>query len=50
VITTSKQVFPLDVAQRIAVKFLTNENVKPAEILRRLRAYFRDERLSRIPG
>jgi hypothetical protein len=32
----SEQVVPSAVAQRIVVKFLTNENVKPAEILMRL--------------
>jgi len=41
VITMSEQiVLPSAVAQRIIVKFLTNENVKPAEILKRLRAQF----------
>jgi histone-lysine N-methyltransferase SETMAR len=35
------------VAQRIIVKFLTTENVKPAEILMRLREQFGDETLSR---
>jgi hypothetical protein len=43
----SEQVVPSAVAQRIVVKFLTNENVKPAEILMRLRAQFGDETLSR---
>jgi len=40
-------VVPSAVAQRIIVKFLTNENVKPAEILMRLTAQFDDEALSR---
>jgi hypothetical protein len=40
-------VVPSAVAQRITVKFLFNENVKPAEILTRLRAQFGDETLSR---
>jgi glucan biosynthesis protein len=47
VITMSEQVVPSAVAQRIMVKFVTNENVKPAEILMRLRAQFGDETLSR---
>jgi len=40
-------VLPSAVAQSIVVKFLTNENVKPAEILTRLRAQLGDETLSR---
>jgi hypothetical protein len=48
VITMSKQVVPSAVAQRFIVKFLTNEDAKPAEILKRLRAQFGDETLSRI--
>jgi len=47
VITMSEQVVPSAVAQRIVVTFLTNENVKPGEILMRLRAQFGDETLSR---
>jgi hypothetical protein len=47
VITMSEQVVPSAVAQCIIVTFLTNENVKPAEILMRLRAQFGDETLSR---
>jgi hypothetical protein len=43
----SAQVLPSAVAQSIVVKFLTNENVKPAEVLTRLRAQFSDETLSR---
>jgi hypothetical protein len=43
----SEQVVPSAVAQRIIVTFLTNENVKPADILKRLRAQFGDETLSR---
>jgi hypothetical protein len=43
----SEQVVPSAVAQRIVVKFLTNENVKPAEILIRLRTQLGDETLSR---
>jgi hypothetical protein len=34
------------VAQRVIVTFLTKENVKPAEILTRLRAEFDNETLS----
>jgi hypothetical protein len=43
----SEQVVPSAVAQRIIVKFLTNKNVKPAEIVNRLRAQFGSETLSR---
>jgi hypothetical protein len=43
----SEQVIPLAVAQSI-VKFVTNENVKLAEILISLRAQFSDETHSRI--
>jgi len=38
---------PLAVAQRIIVKFVTNENEKPAKILMRFRAQFGNETLSR---
>jgi len=41
----SEQVVPLTV-----VTFLTNENVKPAEILRRPRAQFGDETLFKNLG
>jgi hypothetical protein len=44
----SEQVIPSAVAQRIIVKFLTNVNVKPAEILMRLRLQFGNKTLSRI--
>jgi len=40
-------VAPSAVAQRIIVKFLTNEKVKSTEIQARLRARFVDETLSR---
>jgi hypothetical protein len=43
----SEQVVPSAVAQRIIVKFLTDENVKPAGILTRLRAHFGNKKLSR---
>jgi hypothetical protein len=43
----SEQVGPSAIAQHIIVKFLTLENMKPAEILVRLRAQFGDETLSR---
>jgi hypothetical protein len=42
----SKQVFPSAGTQRIIVKFLTKRNVKPADILMRLRAQFGDETFS----
>lgn len=38
VTTMNEQVVPSAVVHRTIVKFLTNENVKPAEILMRLRA------------
>jgi len=47
VITMNEQVVPSADEQSIIVKFLTNGNVKPAEILDRLRAQFGDETLSR---
>jgi hypothetical protein len=43
----SEQVVPSADAQRIVVKFLTNGNVKPTEILMTLRAQFGDEPLSK---
>jgi hypothetical protein len=43
----SVQIVPPVVAQRIIVKFITEENVKPAETLRKLRAKFGDETLSK---
>jgi hypothetical protein len=36
----SERAVPSAVAQRIVVKFLTNENVKPHDILKILRAQF----------
>jgi hypothetical protein len=42
----SQQVAPSAIAQRIIVKFLTNENVKPAQILMIHRTQFGDETLS----
>jgi len=47
-ITMSEKVVPSAVALRNTVKSLTNENVKAAEISKRLRAQFGDETLSRI--
>jgi hypothetical protein len=44
---SEQQVVPLDVEQCIIVKFLTNQNVKPAEILMRIRAQFDNETLPR---
>jgi hypothetical protein len=43
----SEQVVPSAVAQRVIVKFVISKNVKPVKILKRLRAYFGDEKLSR---
>ncbi|XP_073989689.1 histone-lysine N-methyltransferase SETMAR-like [Rhodnius prolixus] len=42
----TEQEVPSSVAQRIIIKFLTNEGVKPSEILTRLRAQFGDSTLS----
>jgi len=42
VITQSEQVFASTVEQNIIVKFLTKENVKPVDIMVRLRAQFGD--------
>jgi len=47
VIMISEQVVPSAVVQCIIVKFLTNKNMKPAEILMILRAHFGDETLSK---
>jgi hypothetical protein len=47
VITISEQVVPSAVAQRTVIKYLRNGNVKPAEILKRLKAQFGDETFSR---
>jgi len=41
-------VFPSAVAQRVVFKFISNENVKPDEILKELRAQYVDETISRI--
>jgi hypothetical protein len=43
----NEQLVPSAVAQRIIVTFLTNEKVKPTEILMRLRAQFGDETFTR---
>jgi hypothetical protein len=48
VITMSEQVVLSAVAQRIVVTFVTNEHVKPADILKRLRGHFGDETHSRL--
>jgi hypothetical protein len=42
----SRKVIPSAFARPIIVKFLTNENMKRAEIIMRLRAQFGDETLS----
>jgi hypothetical protein len=44
----NEQVVPLAVMQCVIVKFLTDENMKPAKILIRLRVQFGDEMLSSI--
>jgi hypothetical protein len=38
----SEQVVPLAVVQHIIVKFLTSQNVRPSEILIRLKSQFGD--------
>jgi hypothetical protein len=47
IITMSEREVPVSVAQRIIIKFLSREGVKPAEILRRLTEQFKEETLSR---
>jgi len=47
VMTMSEQEVPSAVAKRIILKFLPNENTKPAEILRRLTAQFDVQMISR---
>ena len=42
----SEQEVPPSVAQHIVIKFLTNEGVKPSEILTHLKAQFGDPTLS----
>jgi hypothetical protein len=46
-VITSEQLVPSAVAQRIVVTFVISKNVKPVKILKRLRAQFGDEKLSR---
>jgi uncharacterized membrane protein len=46
-IMMSEQVLPSAVAQCVIVRFVTNETVKPTDILSRLRAQFAGETLSR---
>jgi hypothetical protein len=43
----SERAVPWAVEQRVIVKFITNENLKPAEILTRLTAQFGDKTPSR---
>jgi hypothetical protein len=43
----SEREVPVSIAQRIIIKFLSREGVKPAEILRRLTEQFKEETLSR---
>lgn len=45
--TMSEQRVPSSVAQRIIIKFLTTEGVKPSDILRRLKAQFEDNILKK---
>jgi hypothetical protein len=47
IITISELQVPVCVAQRIIIKFLFREGVKPAEILRRLTEQSKEETLSR---
>lgn len=47
VVITMSELVPLAVVQYMIVKFLTNENVKPADILGILTAQLCDETLSR---
>jgi len=43
----SEREVPITVAQRVVIKFLTNENVGPNEIWRRLRAQYEESTLSK---
>jgi hypothetical protein len=43
----SERELPTTVAQRVVIKFLTNENDGPNEIRRRLRAQYRESTLSK---
>ncbi|KAJ8962841.1 hypothetical protein NQ318_001241 [Aromia moschata] len=45
--TMSEQVAPSSVVQRIIIKFLSIEGVRPSEIMTRFQAYFGDETLSK---
>jgi hypothetical protein len=47
IITMSEREVPVSIAQRIIIKFLSREGVKPAEILMRLTEQFKEETLSR---
>jgi hypothetical protein len=47
IIMMSEREVPVSVAQRITIKFLSQEGVKPAEILRRLTEQFKEQILSR---
>ena len=46
-IKMSEKVVPVTIAQRVVIKFLTNENVGPNEIWRRLRAQYGESALSK---
>jgi len=43
----SEREVPISIAQRVVIKFLTNENVGPNEIWRRLHAQYRESTLSK---
>ncbi|KAG5328416.1 GVQW3 protein, partial [Acromyrmex charruanus] len=43
----SEQQVPASVAQRVIIKFLTKEGVKPCEILTRLKVQYGDDTLSK---
>jgi hypothetical protein len=47
IITMSEQAVHASVAQRIIIKFLSGEGVKPAQIFRRFTEQFKEETLSR---
>ena len=46
-IKMSAREVPATIAQRVVIKFLTNENVRPNEIWRRLRAKYGESTLSK---
>jgi len=46
-IKMSEREVPVTIAQRVVIKFITNENIGPHEIWRRLRAQYGESTLSK---